>query len=51
LKEVLPLAGYTVESARKRLDGGKQSTCYKISGEWHDVEMVDKEFEQLLAAK
>ena len=50
LKEVLPLAGYTVESARKRLDG-KQQTCYRITGEWHDIEMVDKEFEQLLAAK
>lgn len=50
LKDVLPLAGYTVETARKRIDG-KLTQCYKISGEWHDIETVDKEFEQLLAAK
>lgn len=50
LKEVLPLAGYTVESARKRLNG-KQSQCYKISGEWHDIDAADKEFEKLLAAR
>lgn len=50
LKDVLPLAGYTIECARKRIDG-KQSQCYKISGEWHDIDMVDKEFETLLAAK
>ena len=50
LKEVLPLAGYTIDSARKRLNG-KQQQCYRISGEWHDIDMVDKEFEQLLAAK
>lgn len=50
LKDVLPLAGYTVESARKRIDG-KQTQCYKISGDWHDTEVIDKEFEQLLAAK
>lgn len=50
LKDVLPLAGYEVECARKRVDG-KQTQCYKITGEWHDIDAVDKEFEQLLAAK
>lgn len=50
LKDVLPIAGYIVEAARKRIDG-KLQQCYKISGEWHDIEAVDKEFEQLLEAK
>lgn len=50
LKEVLPLAGYAVESARKRIDG-KQMQCYRITGEWHDIDAVDKEFEKLLEAK
>ena len=49
LKDVLPLAGYTVECSRKRLNG-KQMQCYKISGEWHDIDMVDQEFEELLEA-
>ncbi len=50
LKDVLPMAGYNVESARKRIDG-KQTQCYYITGEWHDAELVDKQFEALLAAK
>lgn len=50
LKEVLPHAGYTVENARKRIDG-KLTQCYKITGEWHDIAAIDKEFEQLLEAK
>ena len=50
LKDVLPHAGYTVENARKRIDG-KLTQCYKITGEWHDIAAIDKEFEQVLEAK
>lgn len=50
LKEYLPTIGYTVEQKRKRL-AGKLQTCYYITGEWHDVELVDNEFLQLVEAK
>ena len=50
LKDVLPRAGYQVESARKRIDG-KLTQCYRITGEWHDIATVDKEFEELIEAK
>jgi len=50
LKDYLPALGYTVEQKRKRIDG-KQQQAYFISGEWHDVEVVDNDFLQLVAAK
>ena len=51
LKDYLPALGYTVEQKRKRVDG-KLQTCYLITGEWHDVEVVeDADFMQLVEAK
>ena len=52
LKEYLPTIGYTVEQKRKRLNGAKNAVqaCY-ITGEWHDVELVDNQFLQLVEAK
>lgn len=50
LKDYLPAIGYKVEQKRKRLDG-KQQVCYYISGEWHDVEVIDdNDFLDLVAA-
>lgn len=49
LKEYLPTMGYTVEQKRKMIDGKQQQACF-ISGEWHDVELVDNDFIQLVAA-
>ena len=50
LKDYLPAIGYKVESKRKRL-GGKQQQAYYITGEWHDVEVTDEGFLQLVAAR
>ena len=50
LREYLPAIGYTVEAKRKSLNG-KQQQAYYITGQWHDVEIVDNEFLQLVAAK
>lgn len=50
LKEYLPSLGYTVEGKRKRMNG-KPTQCYYISGEWHDVEIVDNDFMQLVEAR
>lgn len=50
LREYLPTIGYTVEQKRKRIDGKQQQACY-ITGEWHDVELVDNAFLQLVEAK
>ena len=50
LREYLPAIGYTVEAKRKSLNG-KQQQAYYITGQWHDVEIVDNEFMQLVAAK
>lgn len=50
LKEYLPIIGYTVQQKRKKLNG-KLVQCYYITGEWHDVEIKDNEFLQLVAAK
>ena len=49
LKDYLPVIGYTVDSQRKRRNG-KQVVCYYITGEWHDVEVADNDFLQLVAA-
>lgn len=52
LKEYLPAIGYTIEQKRKRLNGAKNATqAYYITGEWHDVELVDNNFLQLVEAK
>ena len=50
LKDYLPAIGYTVEQKRKRIDGHLQ-ICYYITGEWHDVEVADTDFLQLVEAK
>ena len=50
LKDYLPSLGYTVEKKRKSIHN-KQQQCYYIDGEWHDVEIVDNEFLQLVQAK
>lgn len=50
LKDYLPALGYKVEQKRKRLNG-KQQQAYYITGEWHDVEVVDNDFLQLVSAK
>lgn len=50
LKELLSLAGYTISSESKRI-GGSRKTCYKITGEWHYVEVADEKFNELLEAK
>ena len=50
LKDYLPALGYKVEQKRKRING-KQQQAYFVSGEWHDVELVDNDFLQLVAAK
>lgn len=50
LKEYLPVIGYTVEQKRKRIDGKIMQACY-ITGEWHDVEIVDNDFLQLVDAR
>lgn len=51
LKEYLPAIGYTVQSKHKRING-KQTQCYYITGEWHDVEVTaSDDFMTLVAAK
>lgn len=50
LKEYLPAIGYQVEQKRKRING-KQQQAYYITGEWHDVELVDNDFLQLVEAR
>lgn len=50
LKEYLPAIGYTVETKRKKING-KLLQCYYISGEWHDIEIVDNDFMQLVEAR
>lgn len=53
LVSILPAFGYTVEKKNKRLNGEKSTTvCYRITGEWQDVEVQsDGDFMQLVAAK
>ena len=50
LKEYLPTIGYTVETKKKRVNE-KATQCYYITGEWHDVELTDVGFLQLVDAK
>ena len=50
LKDYLPAIGYSIEQKRRRVDG-KLQTCYCITGEWHDAEVVDdNDFLELVAA-
>lgn len=49
LKDCLPAIGYTIESQKKR-NSGKQQQMYYITGTWHDVEMKDNMFLELVAA-
>ena len=52
LKNFLPQMGYNVECKRKRLDGAKNAVqAYYITGEWHDVEVQDNGFLQLVDAR
>ena len=52
LKDVLSSFGYTVEKQRKRLNGAESRQCYRITGEWHDQELVsDNSFMELVVAK
>ena len=50
LREYLPAFGYKIEQKRRKIDG-KLQQCYMISGKWHDAEIVDNNFLQLVAAK
>lgn len=50
LKDYLPSLGYSVESKKKRF-AGKLQQSYYITGEWHDVELTDNDFLQLVAAR
>ena len=50
LKDCLPYIGYKVESKRKKISG-KIQQCYFITGEWHDAEIQDNKFLELVAAK
>ena len=49
LKDYLPAIGYNVENKRKKING-KILQCYRIVGQWHDVEIVDNNFLQLVEA-
>lgn len=49
LKDCLPAIGYTIDAKKKRHDG-KQQQMYHITGTWHDVEMKDNMFLELVAA-
>ena len=50
LKEYLPSIGYKAENKKKRING-KQVQAYYITGEWHDVEVDDNNFLQLVDAR
>ena len=50
LQDYLPALGYEVQKKRKMLNG-KQQQAYFITGEWHDMEVEDTNFLQLVEAK
>jgi len=50
LKDQLPALGYSVESKKRKVKG-KVTQCYYITGEWHDVEVVDNDFLKLVEAE
>ena len=51
LKDYLPTIGYTIECNKHKRINGKAQTCYHITGEWHDVELVDNDFLELADAQ
>lgn len=50
LKTYLPAVGYTVEQKQKQVNKKRMQMC-KITGEWHDAELVNNEFLALVEAK
>lgn len=50
LKDCLPYIGYTVEAKRKKING-KIQQCYYITGDWHDAEIQDNKFLELVSAR
>ena len=50
LKDILPLAGYKVETETKRINGSRK-ICYKITGDWKYVEVENNSFLTLATAK
>lgn len=50
LKDYLPAIGYTIEQKLRSVNKKRAQMCY-ITGEWHDVELVDNDFLQLVEAK
>lgn len=49
LKQCLPAIGYTVEQKQKTVNKKRMQMCY-ISGVWHDAEIQDNNFLELVAA-
>ena len=49
LKDYLPDFGYNIEQKKKKTNG-KIQQCYMITGKWHDAELVDNNFLQLVEA-
>lgn len=50
LKNCLPSIGYQVEQKQKTINKKRAQMCY-ITGTWHDAEIKDNAFLQLVAAK
>lgn len=50
LKACLPMIGYSVEQKQKTINKKRAQMCY-ITGEWHDAEIEDNEFLQLVEAR
>ena len=50
LKDCLPAVGYEVQSKRGTVNK-KRMQLYQITGEWHDAEIKDNNFLELVAAK
>lgn len=50
LKSYLPAVGYTVEQKQRTVNKKRMQMCY-ITGKWHDAELVDNDFLELLDAR
>lgn len=50
LKDCLPAIGYSVEQKQRTVNGKRAQMCY-ITGEWHDAEIEDNAFLQLVEAQ
>lgn len=50
LKQCLPMVGYTVEQKLKTVNKKRMQMCY-ITGTWHDAEILNSNFLELVAAK